>query len=268
MSPETLLIQLGIRPGHGLTSAHRKQIADAGYDLDMIVAEQGLSAERLHDAAFMAEEIARITLGSNYERLIGSIDTCRSIARKLAPLRVADLGGACGIVCFIAATENPVCQFVIIDRSHNALSIGEAWAQRFALKNISFVYMDFQHPDLALFENNFDLVLLEYVLNMTPDGTEEDVIAEMTPAVRTASKILRPAAVLQVRFGDFLEVGITALVRTAFRYGLAVQKTIGCATGCTILFAMQSPPDIDEQTEAFRVFEDLASQVCIGPATK
>src|ERR1700680_4349322 len=117
MSPEALLGHLGVRQCKGLTVAHREQIKGAGYDLDMIADKDGLSAERLHDAAFLTEEIARTTLGGNYERLVGSINSCSFVVRKRAPLRVVDLGGACGIVFFTAATENPVCQFVIIDRS-------------------------------------------------------------------------------------------------------------------------------------------------------
>jgi ubiquinone/menaquinone biosynthesis C-methylase UbiE len=265
MSPEALLSHLGVRRCEGLTVAHREQIKGAGYDLDMIADKEGLSAERLHDAAFLTEEIARTTLGGNYERLVGSINSCSFIVRKLAPLRVVDLGGASGIICFTAATENPVCQFVIIDRSRNALAIGQKWAQFLGINNISFVRRDFSDAHMPRLGNEFDLALLEYVLDVASDyAAEELAIAEMTPALLAASKILEPQGILQVRFGDFNEVGLTGLVRTAFRNGLFVESVRAHSIGCTITFVKKPYCNRSENAEAFNAFEELAQQACAG----
>src|SRR5260370_366543 len=62
MSPEEVLSQLAIQRCDGLTDAHRKEIENAGYDIERIPREGGISAERLYDAAFLTEEIARTTL--------------------------------------------------------------------------------------------------------------------------------------------------------------------------------------------------------------
>lgn len=261
MSPESLLHRLRITRGDGVTSAQRKQMEHAGYDLDVIVADNGLSAERLHDAAFMNEEIARATLGGNYERLVGSIGSCCSVVRKLAPLRVADLGGACGIVCFGAAMESPTREFVIIDRSSNALAIGRRWAQRLRIENMLFVRRDFSDSTLPALRDTFDLVLLEYVLDLAGDHTQEELaIAEMTPASRAASEILRLEGILQVRFGDFNELGVTALIRSAFRNHLFVESVSASAIGCAITFAKKADLHRSEDTEALTAFENLALQ--------
>jgi hypothetical protein len=157
------------------------------------------------------------------------------VVRKLTPLRIADLGGASGVVCFAAAAENPASQFMIIDRSRNALLIGRNWAQRLGIKNISFVRKDFADATIYTLGSDFDLVLLEYVLFLASDyGEEESAIAEVTPAVLATAKILNARGTLQVRFGDFNELAVSALVRSAFRTGLFVDSVSAHSTGCTI----------------------------------
>jgi 2-polyprenyl-3-methyl-5-hydroxy-6-metoxy-1,4-benzoquinol methylase len=263
MLPKAILSKLRLRPCDGLTDAHREQIHASGYDLDVIADEGDLSSMRLHDAAFLTEETARAALGGNYERLVSSIDSCNLIIEKLAPQRVADLGGACGIVCFAAATENPVCQFVIVDRSRNALAVGQKWAQRLGIRNMSFVQRDFSDSAIPTLGDDFDVVLLEYVLSVASNHAEQGLaIAEMTPAMLAASKILRASGVLQVRFGDFNEMGVTALVRTAFRNGLFVESVCARSIGCTITFAKRPLADRSENAEAISAFEDLAQQAC------
>ena len=257
-SSRSLLQRLEIAPCAGLLPEHEQKLANAGHDLASLNSE----AEALHDALFSTEEIARLVLGANYGRLTASMKRCTSAVAAIAPARVVDLGGGCGIVCFEAAQLSPESTFYVVDRSRSALAIGELWASRLGLSNVSFVRVEFGASDLGrVLGTDYDLVVLEYVFDAAPlHGDETQAVSEMTPAFTSAVSRLRERAVVQVRFGNFCEVGISALVRAAFRVGLLVDLIELARDGCTLRFTRSQEPERTEDSEVSQALESLSSQ--------
>ena len=80
----------------------------------------------------------------------------------------------------------------------------------------------------------------------------------MTPAFTSAVSRLRERAVVQVRFGNFCEVGISALVRAAFRVGLLVDLIELARDGCTLRFTRSQEPERTEDCEVSQALESLS----------
>jgi SAM-dependent methyltransferase len=255
----SVLTELGIVPGHGLLDSHRDQIRRAGFDLDEII---DLSDERVHDAAFLTEEIARATLGRNHERIVASIRNCSETISELNPSRVVDLGGGCGVICFDPARNFPTTKFVVCDRSANALRIGRRWAERLKLENVFFVRADFSEPSAPdVIGRDADLVLLEYVFDLGFEREhEEDVISSVSPALRAAATLVRPRGKVQVRFGEFSEPGINGLVRAAYRAGLFICDVSFAIDGCTFQFS-KTACERSEDAEVFSAMDWFSAQV-------
>jgi len=259
-----VLQQLCINPCDGLTPKQEEQIRAAGYDIGSILDEGGIAAERLHDALFLTPEIARTTIGRNYERVAGSIKSCNRAVQELPPAsRIVDLGGACGIICFEAAKIRPDCSFQIADRSQNALLIGCEWARNLDLLNVSHKRLSFADPDLGvvLGEDN-ELVVIEYVFEVGGDWENEDqAINDFTPGLTAASRILSSSGVVQVRFGDSSEAGLAGLIRAAYRANLLITSLSVEREGCTLVFKSEDHGDRSEDSEVFNAMDAFASQM-------
>jgi hypothetical protein len=232
-------------------------------NLDEAAETEGHLSELVNDAIFASESIAKAILGSNFERIVGSMELCAKAVRELQPSKIVDLGGACGLTCFKAAEETPKSRFVVADRSRNALNIGKAWVESLRLTNIQFVRLDFCDSDpVASLGDENDLALLEYVLNISPETEHPDEAAEeMRLAVVTASMILRHGGCLQVRFGDYSDTGLAGLVRAACRAGLALEDASICRVGCTFLFERGDIVDLNEDREESIAFELFGSSL-------
>src|ERR1700724_2231454 len=213
---------LDIRRANGLSDEQEEQIRAAGYDLDKILLEQGITAEALHEAMFLNEEIARTTLGTNHERIIASIENYNDTIAMLRPSKIVDLGGGCGFTCFDAAKTWRDCKFVVCDRSRNPLEIGRVWAERLGLTNVSFERLDFRDANLdSILGSDNDLVVFEFVFSLGFELQEEaDVIGHTSVGLETAAQLLNTTGKVCVRFAEFSEHGLTGLVRSAYRTGL------------------------------------------------
>ena len=211
---------------------------------------------------FATEQIARTTLGRNHGRIAASIDKCTEAVLKIQPSKVIDVGGGCGIVCFHAALKRPESRFVVVDRSTNALTIGTKWAKDLDLGNVSFRRFDFTSANrVSTLGCNYDFALLEYVFDVDPDCDDTDEIVEgMMPALLTASRILRSEAPLQIRFGAFSEIGLSALVRSACRAGFFVSSVLVARDGCTLSLKQGGGANHAEDSEVLRVLEDFSFQ--------
>lgn len=253
---------LEIRRCDRLSAEQEGRIRAAGYDLDRIRAEEGVAAETLHDAMFLTEDIARTALGTNYNRIIASIEHYSSTVANLRPRRVVDFGGGCGITCFDAAGTWRDCEFIVCDRSRNALEIGLGWARRFGLTNVSFERLDFTHANLeSVLGSDNDLVVFEFVFSLGFELEDEPgVIAHTLPGMRTAAPLLNATGKVCVRFGEYSEHGLTGLVRAAYRFGLFVQSLSVSETGFTFLFDKDNT-DRSEDAEVFCALDDFGCQV-------
>lgn len=253
---------LDIRRANGLSDEQEEQIRAAGYDLDKILLEQGITAEALHEAMFLNEEIARTTLGTNYERIIASIENYNDTIAILRPSKIVDLGGGCGFTCFDAAKTWRDCKFVVCDRSSNPLEIGRVWAERLGLTNVSFRRLDFKTSNLeAILGSDNDLVIFEFVFNVGFECDEEsDVIAQISPGMRSAARLLSGTGKVCVRFGEFSEHGVSGLVRSAYRTRLFVHSISASETGFTFVFGKE-PSSNSEDAEVFCAMDDLGCEV-------
>jgi hypothetical protein len=237
-------------------------VKEAGFDVDQIYSGNYTSSEDLHDRLFATVPLARVTLGTNYDRVLASMRNCSGAVVALPASQIVDLGGGCGIVCFNAALERPDCDFYILDRSQKALAVGRNWASELGIANVLFLVNDFAtaHPPASLV-GKANLILLEYVLDLR--GASEDreqIILEMTPPLTVASKVLGPAGIIRIRFGEFSEIGVDALTRAAFRLQLLVTSTCIAEDGCTIEMNSRSILGRNEDREYFSVMDDIASQ--------
>jgi SAM-dependent methyltransferase len=257
----TAVEDLAIIRCDALSTEQEQEIRASGYDLDQILADEGIGAEALHDAVFLTEPIARATLGTNYERVVASSEHYQSTIESLRPLRVIDLGGGCGITCFDAARTWTDCDFVVCDRSRNVLEIGSRWAQRLNLTNVSFRRLDFTESNLeSVLGRDNDLIVFEYVFTLSPEHeVEPDIIAQISPGMKTAAQLLRSTGKICIRFGEFCEQGLTGLIRAAHRNGLFVFSISAGATGCTFIFTRE-PGDDSEDAEVFRALDDFGCQ--------
>lgn len=253
---------LEIRPRNSLSAEQERQICAAGYDLDRIRAEEGVAAEELHDAMFLTEDIARTTLGTNYNRIIASIEHYSRMVDNLRPRRVVDFGGGCGITCFDAAERWRSCEFIVCDRSLNALEIGSQWAGKLGLTNVKYQRLDFTHAKLeSVLRSDNDLIVFEYVFRLGFEFEEEsEVITHTLPGMNTAAPLLGSRGMVCVRFGEFSEHGLTGLVRAAYRAGLFVQSVSGSDSGFTFLFDTDNT-DRSEDAEVFCALDDFGCQV-------
>ena len=261
-SIEQIFEKLALAAGNGLTPEHEQQLRLAGYDLDSICDSERPQSERFHDALFVTETSALAVIGSNLVRIGYSMKACTDIVAAFLPGKVADIGGACGIVCFDAALKFPDRRFAIIDRSDNALSVGRQWAEQLDHRNVMFVRREFsQTQSTDEITRDYDLALLEYVLDVSPACDDEDsIIIQMTPALARASRILRPAGALQVRFGEFHGNGFTALIRSAFRIGFVVESIDATAQGNAIVFRKGITERERENSETTCAFDDFLSE--------
>lgn len=255
----TAVSDLAIIQCDGLSTEQEQEIRASGYDLDQILADGGIAAEGLHDAVFLTEQIARTTLGTNYERIIASSEHYIDTIRLLRPSRVIDLGGGCGVTCFDAARNRSDCHFVICDRSRNALKLGQRWAQFLHLTNVSFKRLDFTeaHVESVLGSDN-DLAVFEYVFNHSLEY-ETDMIAQLSPGMNTAARLLNSRGKLCVRFGKFSEPGLTGLVRAAHRASFSVYSISAGATGCSFIFTREPGHD-SEDAEVFHAIDEVGCQ--------
>lgn len=254
---------LGIVACGGFSELHEEQIRAAGYDLDAILAEEGIASERLHDALFLTTEIARITIGANYERVSGSIKSCNRATERLpSSSNIVDLGGASGIICFEAAMIRPDCNFAIADRSQNALTVGRRWAETLNLQNVKYTALSFSdaQPKLILGAEN-DFVMLEYVFDVGGAcENEDDAINDFKPGLWTASRILKRTGAVQIRFGESGEVGLTALIRAAYRTELLMSSLSVAPEGCTLVFRKDYESH-SENLEVSRAINEFASEM-------
>lgn len=257
----TVIEDLAIIRCSALSPEQEQTIRAAGYDLDQILAIEGSAAEALHDAVFLTEQIARTTLGTNYDRIIASSEHYNTTVELLRPSRVIDLGGGCGITCFDAARIRSDCHFVVCDRSRNALEIGSRWAQRLNLANISFKRLDFTESNLeSVLGVHNDLIMFEYVFALSFEHEDEaDMIDQILPGMKTATRLLSSTGKVCVRFGEFSEQGLTGLIRAAHRAGLSVFSISVGATGCTFMFTREHGDD-SEDVEVFRAIDEFGSQ--------
>lgn len=255
----TAVEELSISPCGALSKEQEQEIQASGYDLDRILANEGIAAEALHDAVFLTEEIARTTLGTNYERIVASSQDYKDTIELLRPSRVIDLGGGCGITCFDVAKIWSDCDFVVCDRSRNALEIGSRWAQRLSLANVSFKRLDFTEPDLeSVLGGDNDLIVFEYVFALNLEH-EADMIAQISRGMKTASDLLSSTGKVYVRFGEFSEQGLSGLVRAAHRADFSVFSISAGVTGCTFIFTRE-PSDDSEDTEVFHAIDEIGSR--------
>ncbi len=251
--------ELAIVRCDGLSEEQEQEIRASGCDLDQILAQEGITAEALHDALFLTEQIARTTLGTNYDRIVASSDDYKDTIELLRPSSVIDLGGGCGITCFDAARSRSDCQFVICDRSPNALKIGQRWANSLNLANVSFKRLNFaeSHLESVLGTDN-DLIVFEYVFNHSLEH-ESDMIIQLTSGIKTAAQLLNSTGTLYVRFGEFSEPGLTGLVRAARRAGFSVHSISAGRTGCSFTFNREAA-DGSEDAEVFHALDEVGCQ--------
>lgn len=252
---------LAIRRRDSLSAEQEQQILAAGYNLDRILADEGIAAEALHDAMFLTEDIARTTLGTNYERIIASSEQYNDTIAILRPSRVVDFGGGCGITCFDAAGTWRNCEFIVCDRSRNALEIGLRWAKRLNLTNVSFRRLDFTDSNLeSVLGADNDLIVFEYIFTLSSKHEDEtDVIARVSPGMKTATRLLSSTGKVCVRFGEFSEQGLGGLIRATYRVGLFVYSIAATAKGCTFVFTRDDCED-SEDAEVFRAIDEFGCQ--------
>ncbi|HEY5704619.1 MAG TPA: hypothetical protein VIS96_03485 [Terrimicrobiaceae bacterium] len=140
MQKRSFLRQLGLRPtsGNGLfPPSIVEDFFAAGYDQEQFNAIDDWLSEEAMDLMFCSERTARYFLSSNFDRIVHSMQEITAAVPADATT-VVEMGGGAGILSMWSALQRHNVMHHVLDRSANALAIGERWAKAQAITNIAF----------------------------------------------------------------------------------------------------------------------------------
>jgi len=158
---DDFLRRLGIRPHTKKDTEEKywKLIDSAGVNHEEVMSNGDPFSEEANDMFFLNEEIALMTLSKDYERFRKDLKTFSTLQGfPSTPKSIVELGSGAGIGSLWLAKLFPDCQVEAYDFAKNALRIGELWAERLNIRNISFIHASYD--DIAKMNptKNADLV--------------------------------------------------------------------------------------------------------------
>ena len=184
MSPASFLHRLGIQPNQSDDiSSHFNEAVEvmkckwskAGKDFggrDFGTPPDTMSAE-LMNLWFTDEQMAAETLGSNFDRLVSSMERLANspVFANGRLNRICELGGGSGVLGMWLASCSLCNSCQIVDYARNALTVGRQWAAGLALPKVEFRHASY--ADVASAGSyDFDLVFAEAAIDV---GGEADL---------------------------------------------------------------------------------------------
>jgi hypothetical protein len=244
MEPEQFLNRLGLKDTPEDDEWILTKLKDGGYDIYSL---NGVADRLVNNALFYDKEIACHILGGNFKRLTASLAEFLFSLKK-APLRnVADLGGGTGILSLYGSTIFPDVKFDVFDQSENPLKLGEIWATKLGIRNVTFNCLSFKEILNQSIDGLYDRVQFEYVLDLAnetlPDGNNDYAVGRMyDEPLLSAVHLLKAGGMCVIRCGDFNIENAEALIDSARHVNLSLdpQLTQSNYSGLTMAFIKQA----------------------------
>ena len=148
-----MLQQLGIRP-------NRKQRAKIEVNEDESI---DVMSSEIIDSLFKDEEATLTTLGSNFDRVAGSIEkisNCKIFKNKKVE-KVAELGGGTGLICTWLCLNGYAKGCDVYDHAENPLKWGQKWASELKVDGVTFRKKTYRELSSAIGEK-YDFVFAEF----------------------------------------------------------------------------------------------------------
>jgi len=259
------------RNDQGLPVWIENRIKEAGYDLEEDDEDDSHMPVRSTDMMFCDEEVARYILSGDFNRILGALSRLKKATPSHAT-RIAELGGGVGLLSFWLAKSMPNCQFTVVDKSANSLAMGEKWAKKAHLTNVSFLQASYE--DIGANEwnaNKFDFVFAEAAIGISlrfsrptlefPISTEMlethsgDAGSSAMPLLRAAEAILSPDGTLFVSAYGLSMEAMYSFFKTTRLGRLRVDWKKSSSRGNVRLFLSPRAPEIfaDAEAEAFAI---------------
>jgi hypothetical protein len=153
----------------------------------LAIDKHGAFSPQAGDYRFVTEAVGRRFHSAEYRRLLRLLQGFDRIpGYPPKPQRVADLGGATGVIGLYLASHHPGCQVVVYDHAQRPLELGRKWARDLDLGNVEYVKASYRQLARNRGQGGNDLVLFFYGLDMYVPGAgpNEDEQAAMGAVAR------------------------------------------------------------------------------------
>jgi hypothetical protein len=173
MTSQQFLRALGItkRPAMEIGSdEYLSEVARAGID-PAHLSDSDPFGVKLNNALFANEVVARATLSKDFDRLRELVDDLERLGgMPRTPRRIAEIGGAAGVLSLYLAYRNPDATVTVYDHAERPLEIGRKWANDMGLSNLDFRCRSYEQLATAVDEHKNDLVFSYYGLSVDADA--------------------------------------------------------------------------------------------------
>jgi hypothetical protein len=239
ITPHRFLRELGIVKQPILETGsdeYLNEVARAGIDRNAIRNSDPFSAE-CNDALFANEIVARATLSHDFDRLRELMEDWDKLSGlPKAPRRIAEIGGAAGILSLFLARRHPDAIVTVYDFAERPLAVGRKWANELSIQNVEFLRKSYEEIAAGGGAAENDLVLSYYGFPFETDpasGEQTGFLCrdlcrepiepppEMAVASMAISRLLADHGVGVVR-GAWRERGAVNLFEALHRAGLGV----------------------------------------------
>ncbi len=207
-----------------------QMIREAGGNPEEILATSTPMSKAVVNMYFMTPEIAGRFLAADIPRLHQVFEAMEFIKPiPSSAKRIVEIGGGPGIVSMWLAQQYPDKEFTVFDYAENAIKIGQGWAKKLGIKNISYYRRSYSRLATEKTSEKYDFILGLSVLDLKIepqkdhphlslsdteihiDNAKTELINDFTKACTT---LLKPDGCLYFSQGGFNDTGLFNLFKS------------------------------------------------------